>query len=152
MMKRVKLIIAILLAPIAIQAQDNVIDEVVWVVGDEVILKSQVEEQYRNMQYERQKIEGDPYCFIPEQMAIQKLFLNQASIDSIYADEGQVAQEVERRINYFIANIGSKEKVEEYFNKPMPELKELLKSIDIKRISTDGEVVVNSFRNNLNVM
>lgn len=126
MMKRVKLIIAILLAPIAIQAQDNVIDEVVWVVGDEVILKSQVEEQYRNMQYERQKIEGDPYCFIPEQMAIQKLFLNQASIDSIYADEGQVAQEVERRINYFISNIGSKEKVEEYFNKPMPELKELL--------------------------
>ena len=126
MMKRVKLIIAILLAPIAIHAQDNVIDEVVWVVGDEVILKSQVEEQYRNMQYERQKIEGDPYCFIPEQMAIQKLFLNQASIDSIYADEGQVAQEVERRINYFISNIGSKEKVEEYFNKPMPELKELL--------------------------
>ena len=126
MMKRVKLIIAILLAPIAIQAQDNVIDEVVWVVGDEVILKSQVEEQYRNMQYERQKIEGDPYCFIPEQMAIQKLFLNQASIDSIYADEGQVAQEVEQRINYFISNIGSKEKVEEYFNKPMPELKELL--------------------------
>lgn len=126
MMKRVKLIIAILLAHIAIQAQDNVIDEVVWVVGDEVILKSQVEEQYRNMQYERQKIEGDPYCFIPEQMAIQKLFLNQASIDSIYADEGQVAQEVEQRINYFISNIGSKEKVEEYFNKPMPELKELL--------------------------
>ena len=126
MKKRVKLIIAILLAPIAIQAQENVIDEVVWVVGDEVILKSQVEEQYRNMQYERQKIEGDPYCFIPEQMAIQKLFLNQASIDSIYADEGQVAQEVERRINYFISNIGSKEKVEEYFNKPMPELKELL--------------------------
>ena len=90
MKKIVKLIFLTILLPIALQAQNNVIDEVVWVVGDEVILKSQVEEQYRNMQYERQKIEGDPYCFIPEQMAIQKLFLHQASIDSIYADDAQV--------------------------------------------------------------
>ena len=126
MRKTLKLIFLTMLFPIALYAQKNVIDEVVWVVGDEVILKSQVEEQYRNMQYERQKIEGDPYCFIPEQMAIQKLFLHQASIDSIYADDAQVSQEVEGRINYFIANIGSKEKVEEYFKKPMPELKELL--------------------------
>ena len=126
MKKIINLIFAFSLFGITLQAQDNVIDEVVWVVGDEVILKSQVEEQYRNMQYERQKIEGDPYCFIPEQMAVQKLFLHQANIDSIYADESQVAQEVEQRVNYFIANIGSKEKVEEYFNKPMPELKELL--------------------------
>ena len=126
MKKIVKLIFLTILLPVALQAQNNVIDEVVWVVGDEVILKSQVEEQYRNMQYERQKIEGDPYCFIPEQMAVQKLFLHQASIDSIYADDSQVSQEVEGRINYFIANIGSKEKVEEYFKKPMPELKELL--------------------------
>lgn len=126
MKKIVKLIFLTILLPIVLQAQNNVIDEVVWVVGDEVILKSQVEEQYRNMQYERQKIEGDPYCFIPEQMAIQKLFLHQAGIDSIYADDAQVAQEVESRINYFITNIGSKEKVEEYFKKPMPELRELL--------------------------
>ncbi len=126
MRKTLKLIFFIMLFPIALYAQKNVIDEVVWIVGDEVILKSQVEEQYRNMQYERQKIEGDPYCFIPEQMAIQKLFLHQASIDSIYADDAQVSQEVEGRINYFISNIGSKEKVEEYFKKPMPELKELL--------------------------
>lgn len=126
MKKIVKLISLAILFSVTLQAQNNVIDEVVWVVGDEVILKSQVEEQYRNMQYERQKIEGDPYCFIPEQMAVQKLFLHQASIDSIYADDSQVSQEVEGRINYFIANIGSKEKVEEYFKKPMPELKELL--------------------------
>ena len=126
MKKIINLIFAFSLFAITLQAQDNVIDEVVWVVGDEVILKSQVEEQYRNMQYERQKIEGDPYCFIPEQMAVQKLFLHQANIDSIYADESQVAQEVEQRVNYFIANIGSKEKVEEYFNKPMPELKECI--------------------------
>ena len=77
MKKSVKLIFLSILFSITLHAQNNVIDEVVWVVGDEVILKSQVEEQYRNMQYERQKIEGDPYCFIPEQMAVQKLFLHQ---------------------------------------------------------------------------
>ncbi len=120
------LILSAIILPVLANAQGTVIDEVVWVVGDEVILKSQVEEQYRNMQYERQKIEGDPYCFIPEQMAVQKLFLHQADLDSISADEGQVAQEVDRRINYFVMNIGSKEKVEEYFGKPMPELKEAL--------------------------
>lgn len=109
---------------IPLQAQNNVVDEVVWVVGDEAILKSQVEEQYRNMQYEGQKIDGDPYCVIPEQIAIQKLFMHQAKLDSITVPDAQVFQEVERKLNYFIANIGSKEKVEEYFNKPMSELRE----------------------------
>ena len=70
------------------------------------------------------KINGDPYCVIPEQIAIQKLFMHQAKLDSITVSDAQVFQEVERKLNYFIANIGSKEKVEEYFNKPMSELRE----------------------------
>lgn len=109
---------------ISLHAQNNVIDEVVWVVGDDAILKSQVEEQYRSMQYDGQKIDGDPYCVIPEQIAIQKLFMHQAKLDSITIPDAQVFQEVERKLNYFVANIGSKEKVEEYFNKPMSELRE----------------------------
>ena len=78
------------------------------------------------MQYEKQKIEGDPYCFIPEQMAVNKLFLHQAGLDSITVSDSQVMQDVDRRINFFIDNIGSKEKVEEYFGKPMHELRDLL--------------------------
>lgn len=112
------------LTGVSLQAQNNIVDEVVWVVGDEAILKSQVEEQYRSMQYDGQKIDGDPYCVIPEQIAIQKLFMHQAKLDSITVSDSQVFQEVERKLNYFIANIGSKEKVEEYFNKPMSELRE----------------------------
>ena len=112
------------LTGVSLHAQNNIIDEVVWVVGDEAILKSQVEEQYRSMQYDGQKIDGDPYCVIPEQIAIQKLFMHQAKLDSITVSDAQVFQEVERKLNYFIANIGSKEKVEEYFNKPMSELRE----------------------------
>ena len=57
-------------------AQDNVIDEVVWVVGDEAILKSDVEQARMYFMMSGQKMEGEPYCVIPEQLAIQKLFLH----------------------------------------------------------------------------
>ncbi|MDE6218724.1 MAG: peptidylprolyl isomerase, partial [Muribaculaceae bacterium] len=78
------------------------------------------------MRQEGTPIPGDPYCVIPEQMAVEKLFLHQAKIDTIEAPEGQVQSSVDRRINFFIANLGSKEKVEEYFRKPLPALREQL--------------------------
>lgn len=59
----------------AVYGQDNVIDEVVWVVGDEAILKSEVEEARMSALYEGRKFDGDPYCVIPEEIAVQKLFL-----------------------------------------------------------------------------
>lgn len=110
----------------SVAQSNNIAEEVVWVVGDEPIYKSQVEEQYSQMQYERVPIEGDPYCVIPEQLAINKLFLHQAEIDTIVVEESQVMQEVNARINYFIESLGTKEKVEEYFRKPLPEMRETL--------------------------
>ena len=110
-------------------AQDNTVDEVVWVVGDEAILKSQIEEQRMRMAYEGERINGDPYCFIPEQMAIQKLYLHQAKLDSITVPESNVLQQVEARMNYFISQIGSKEKLEEYFNKSYAEIREETKDM-----------------------
>lgn len=105
-------------------AQNNVAEEVAWVVGDEPIFKSEIEEQYMQMQYERTTLPGNPYCVIPERIAIEKLFLHQAKIDSIDVPESMVVQQTERRLNFFINNLGSKEKVEEYFRKSMPELRE----------------------------
>ncbi len=107
-------------------AQNNVAEEVAWVVGDEPIFKSDIEEQYVQMQYERQSIDGNPYCVIPEQMAIDKLFLHQAKIDTVDVQSSSVMREVDSRVNYFIANLGSKEKVEEYFHTTMPQLREKL--------------------------
>ena len=115
--------------PVFADDNDNVIDEVVWVVGDEAIYKSEVEEQYRQMQYDGQRIDGDPYCVIPEQLAVQKLFLHQAKLDTITVPDATVFQQVEARINYLIANIGSKEKMEEYFKKPVTEIREELANI-----------------------
>ncbi len=121
-----KLLFTLLLACsiVGVKAQDNVIDEVVWVVGDDAILRSDVESQRLYMLNSGEKLDGDPYCVIPEQMAIQKLYLNQAKIDSVEVPEAQVIQSVEQWINFVINQIGSKEKVEEYFNKKMPQIKE----------------------------
>lgn len=107
-----------------IAAQDNVIDEVIWVVGDDAILRSDVESQRLYMQQEGQRFEGDPYCVIPEQLAVQKLYLNQAKIDSVEVSENQIISEVDRWMNYVTNQIGSKEKVEEYFNKKYSQIKE----------------------------
>lgn len=123
---KIKIAIVALLCGAAVQltAQNNIAEEVAWVVGDEPIYKSDIEEQYMQLQYERQPIEGNPYCVIPERMAIEKLFLHQAKIDTVKVQDAMVMQQAESRINYFIANLGSKEKVEEYFRKPIPELKD----------------------------
>ena len=105
-------------------SQDNVIDEIVWVVGDEAIFRSEVETQRLYMQSQRRRFESDPYCFIPEQIAIQKLFLNQAKIDSIDVDEGTVIRAAESRINYMLNEHGSREKMEEYYSKKLSQIKE----------------------------
>lgn len=108
-------------------AQDNVIDEVVWVVGDDAILKSEVEEARLNAIYERRQFDRDPYCVIPEEIAVQKLFLHQAALDSIEVSESEVIQQVDYMTNVYITNLGSREKMEEYFNKTSSQIRETLR-------------------------
>ena len=124
-----KVVTALLMSLFSVQvfAQNNVIDEVVWVVGDEAILKSDVEGERLNAQYEGRRFNGDPYCVIPEQLAVQKLFLHQAEIDSIDVSDQDVLAEVEMRTNWFIDQMGSKEKMEEYYNKTSSQIREMLR-------------------------
>ena len=122
-MNKIKLIGILFLFALTAQAQ-GIIDEVIWVVGDEAILRSEVEEERLRAQYEGQPINGDPYCVIPEQLAVQKLFLHQAIIDSVEANESSVSHQVDMRLNYYINQIGSKEKMEEYFRKTSTEIRE----------------------------
>ena len=122
-MNKIKVIGLFLLLAGMIQAQ-GIIDEVIWVVGDEAILRSEVEEERLRAQYEGQPINGDPYCVIPEQLAVQKLFLHQAILDSVEANESSVSHQVDMRLNYYINQIGSKEKMEEYFRKTSSEIRE----------------------------
>ena len=102
----------------------SIADQVVWMVGDEPILLSDIEYQKLILRSEGQGIEGDLDCIIPERIAIQKLFLNQAKIDSFEAIETQVNRMVEMWIQNAISQLGSKEKLEEYFNKKISQIRE----------------------------
>ena len=112
------------------QAEDiepvSVVDEVIWVVGDEAILLSDVEQLRAQMEAEGQQLPGNPDCRLPEKIAVQKLFLHQAELDSIEVTEAEIAQGVEQQINYWISMIGSKEKLEEYRKMSMTQIRQSL--------------------------
>lgn len=96
-------------------AQNNVIDEIAWVVGDEAIYKSEIEQVRQDALLNGMQWDGDPYCLIPEQLAINKLFLNQAELDSIIVTEDDVASDVERDLKRDLDRFGSEEKLQEYY-------------------------------------
>lgn len=139
---------ALIMAVIPLMSQNdkNVVDEVAWIVGDEAIFRSDIEEQYQQMKSEGISIPGDPYAVIPEQIAVEKLYLHQAKIDTIEVPESSVRSMVDQRINFFINQLGSKEKVEEYFHKSLPVLRESLVEMmknnaivsQVQRNLTDG--------------
>ena len=83
-------------------------------MGDEPILMSDVEAMRLQSELEGVKWNGDPDCIIPEQIAVQKLYLHQAAIDSVDVSEAEISSEIEQQINYWVQQIGSKEKLEEY--------------------------------------
>ena len=117
------LLLAAFLSAVTSLAQKNVVDEIVWVVGDEPILRSDVEK--RRNEY-GSSISGNPYCVIPEQLAVQKLFLHQAAIDSIEVTDAEVNPYVEQDINEKVLMAGSKEKLEEYMQMNMKQIREEL--------------------------
>ena len=106
----------------------SVIDEVIWVVGDEAVLKSDVEALRMQAAMEGVKWSGDPDCTIPEQIAVNKLFLHQADIDSIEVTEADVAQEAEQQISYWLEMVdGSRERLEEYKHQSISQMRQELR-------------------------
>ena len=109
--------------PLFSQHLNNIVDEVIWVVGDEAILRSDVESARLEF---GSGISGNPYCVIPEQLAIQKLFLHQAQLDSIDVPISTLTPYVEARLNELVMQAGSKEKLEEYYHKTMTQIREMM--------------------------
>ncbi len=123
-MYKIYLFSFLMICPLLASAQKSLVDEVVAVVGDNAILRSDVEYQYEQALMEGvSNYNGDMKCHIFEQILIQKLMLNQAKLDSITVSENEVVNQVDSRMNYFIQRIGDKEKLEEYFNKSMLQIK-----------------------------
>lgn len=119
-----------------IYSQNNIVEEIVWVVGDQAIFKSEVEEARREMLLNKTRIDGDPYCFIPEQIAVNKLFLHQAKIDSIEVSDASVNRMLEYYVNETVDRAGSVEKLEEYYGKKIRAIRE-----DIREQIIEGDLV-----------
>lgn len=107
--------------------ETSIVDEVIWVVGDEPILKSDVEMMRLQSEAEGISWHGDPDCSIPEQIAVQKLFLHQAAIDSIEVSESEIASGIDRQIDAWIQYAGSREKLEEYRKMSISQIRQQLR-------------------------
>ena len=132
-MKRIQYLLGamFLMLPLTAGAQEKdsvqigtIVDEVVWIVGDDAILRSDIETMRMQAAMEGIKFNGNPDCSIPEQIAVQKLFKHQAEIDSIEVTDADVAMEVEQQISYWLEMVdGSRERLEEYKHQPLSQIR-----------------------------
>ena len=127
-------------------AQSNIIDEVIWIVGDEAIFKSEIEEYIQSERMQGKTIPADAYCKYAEELAVQKLFLHQAELDSVVADEERVAlmanYQYEDMLNYY----GTEEKLAEYMGKTPSEIKEKLLTLDDNTLVFPGHGPLSKIR------
>ena len=143
MNKRILVLLALIASTVSlVRAQGDsvraIVDEVIWVVGDEAILKSDVEAMRFEAQQQGLRWHGDPDCAIPEQIAVQKLFLNQAIIDSVEVSDAEITRGVEQYLENMINNIGSREKLEEYHKKNISQIRAELRDSYRERQMVQG--------------
>lgn len=101
-----------------------VIDKVIAVVADEIVLQSELETSIIEFARRGDPITENTRCLIFEDLLFKKLLLNQAAVDSIEVSEEQINSEIGRRIQYFVQQIGSEEKLEEFYGKSIPEIRD----------------------------
>lgn len=114
----------LLLSILTLNAQDNVVDKIIAVVGNQVVLKSDVEQRFISLKaqgYTSGSVDLKTEIF--EDLLIQKLMIAQAAIDSIEVTEQEVEDDLDRKMEMYIQRIGSKEKLEQYFGKSILDMK-----------------------------
>jgi len=105
------------------QEERMLVDRIDAIVGDNIVLHSDIELQYQQMKLEGTDVPGDFKCAILNQMLAQKMLLEQAELDSLVVGEDEIESELDRRIRYFVSMIGSEEKLEEYYGKSIIRIK-----------------------------
>lgn len=101
----------------------ELVDGIIGVVGKEVVLLSDLRSRVEQVRQQGGSITYDATCGELEGILFEKLLLDQARLDSVEVDEGQVQGELDRRIRYFILQLGSQEKLEEFYGKSIEEIK-----------------------------
>jgi peptidyl-prolyl cis-trans isomerase SurA len=126
-LKKPIFVMLLLLAAVLVKAQpskSSMVDGLVAVVGDKIILKSDVESEYANWIAQGNDPDPDMKCIIIDQLLTNKLMLRQAELDSLEVSEEEIEGQIDRRMRYFISMIGSREKLEEFYGKSILEIKE----------------------------
>ncbi len=126
----------VMLSGTNLSAQEQIIDEVIAIVGNDVILKSDVEAQYLQAIAQEQDFGGDLKCRILEEMMLQKLLLNQAVLDSITVSDKEVEQRVDSRLAMLIQQAGDEQTLVDYFGKEIPEIKTDLNKLLYEQLMT----------------
>ena len=129
MIKKVKLVLAVLLINVSAFSQNKSIDEIVAIVGHKIILKSDVESQMLQYKSRGETFSGNLRCYVFEELLYQALLVNQAKGDSIETSEIQIESELDRRMMIFEEQMGGRAEMEEYFNKPYSEIRNYFKDI-----------------------
>ena len=145
-MRKIYFSILFVLFSLSVYSQDNIIDEVIAVVGENAILKSEIEQQYQQALSEGVTYPGDIKCHILEQSLIQSLMLEQAALDSVEVSQNEIVNQVDGRMNYMIQQIGDKKKLEEYFNKSIIQIKrEMMETVRKQMLAQrmQGEITKN---------
>jgi len=121
-----KIVVVLMLLPVLVFSQpekDKQIDGVVAVIGQSMIMQSEVEEQYQEYLTSGKAVSSKTRCDVFETLMFNKLLLSQAEEDSLYPGEPQIADEIDRRLRYFIQQFGSIERLEEFYEKSVEEIK-----------------------------
>ena len=122
-MKKISLIIIFFISVYTTKSQ-NKIDGIVAVVGEKIILNSAIENQFQQLKVQGLNTNLNSKCLILEDLIYQKLLAYQAQVDSIEVSENEILDAINQRIDYFVSQVGSKEKLEETFGKSILELKD----------------------------
>lgn len=123
------------------QEQRVLIDGIAAIVGDKIILHSDIETQYQQALLEGASVPPEYKCALLEQMLAQKLLVMQAAMDSVTVSEEEVEEELNKRIRYFVNMIGSEERLEEYYGKSILQIK------DEFRTDVEEQLLANKMRN-----
>ena len=148
-MRKCLLLLVLSILSVYLSAQSNVVDKIVAIVGEEIILKSDIENEFLSEQSQGIISSSSDYrADILEKQLIQKLLVAQAKIDSIVVTEDEVEAEVNSRIQYFTSVLGSKERVESYFNKTIADIKNDLRAPTREKLIAENmqQHIVNKIR------
>lgn len=121
--KVILLFLVLVLTGVKPATSQHIIDQVLAVVGDKKILLSDIEQEQLRLKMQGVVAEGDIKCNVFEEMLVHKILLHYAEIDSIEVSAGMVENEMERRLKYFVNQIGSEAALEKYFSKSIFQIK-----------------------------